>query len=79
MRPIVVGMHEAKTHFSRLVRDAAAGREVIVENGGRPVAKIVGYTPQSSPRKPGRLAGKIRIKRGFDQLPPGFEDAFGDE
>ena len=74
---IVVGMHQAKTNFSKLVRQAQAGDEIIVENFGRPVAKIVAYAPGTLERKPGALAGRITIKRGFDELPPGFEDTFG--
>jgi prevent-host-death family protein len=77
MKPIIVGMHEAKTHFSKLVRRAAAGQEVIVANAGRPVAKIVGYEPVATARTPGLLAGRILVKPGFDELPPGFEQDFG--
>jgi prevent-host-death family protein len=77
MRPIIVGMHEAKTHFSKLVRRAADGQEVIVANAGRPVARIVAYEPVAATRAPGLLAGRIVIKPGFDELPPGFEQAFG--
>jgi prevent-host-death family protein len=76
MRPIIVGMHEAKTHFSKLVRRAAAGQEVIVANAGRPVARIVGYEPVAAARTPGLLTGRIVIKPGFDELPPGFEHPF---
>ena len=77
LKPIIVGMHEAKTHFSKLVRLAAGGQEVIVTNAGRPVAKIVGYEPVAAARTPGLLAGRIVIKPGFDELPPGFEQVFG--
>jgi prevent-host-death family protein len=75
-KPIVVGIHEAKTHFSKLVRAVQQGEEIVVANGGKPVAKIVGYTPPAGNRKPGLLAGKIVIKPEFDELPPGFEEAF---
>jgi prevent-host-death family protein len=77
MKQTIVGMHEAKTHFSKLVRRAVAGEEVIVARAGHPVAKIVGYLPPSTPRTPGLLAGQIVIKPGFDELPPGFDEAFG--
>ncbi|MFT6179816.1 MAG: prevent-host-death family protein [Akkermansiaceae bacterium] len=33
-------MHEAKTHFSKLVRRANEGEEIIVTNRGEPVATI---------------------------------------
>lgn len=73
MKPIVVGMHEAKTNFSKLVKEANAGHEVIVKNGGTPVAKIVGYAPPAK-RKPGLLKGQIVIKPGFDDIPEEFEE-----
>jgi prevent-host-death family protein len=34
-------VHQAKTHFSRLLKEAEAGKEVIVLRGSKPVAKIV--------------------------------------
>jgi len=36
-----VGVHEAKTHLSRLLQRVAAGDEVIITRGGVPVAKLV--------------------------------------
>jgi len=35
-----VSMHEAKTHFSKLVKKANEGEEIIVTNRGEPVATI---------------------------------------
>ena len=32
MKRIVVGIHEAKTQFSKLVKQAEAGQEIVVEN-----------------------------------------------
>jgi prevent-host-death family protein len=77
MKPIIVGMHEAKTNFSKLVRLVVGGQEVIVANAGRPVARIVRYEPVAAARTPGLLAGRVVIKPGFEELPPGFEHAFG--
>ncbi len=34
-------VHQAKTHFSRLLKEAEAGQEVVVMRGKKPVAKIV--------------------------------------
>ncbi len=33
-------IHEAKTHFSKLVRRAEAGEEIVVRRGSAPVARI---------------------------------------
>ena len=59
---ITVGMHEAKTNFSKLVKQVEAGEEVIVSRGGQPVAKIVAYEVPKEPRKPGALKGQIKIR-----------------
>jgi len=34
-------VHQAKTHFSRLLKEAEVGQEVVVMRGSKPVAKIV--------------------------------------
>lgn len=74
-----VGMHEAKTNFSRLVDSARRGEDVIVERSGRPVAKIVPYDEP----KQGLLAlkgiwkGQVEIADDFDELPEDLQRAFG--
>jgi prevent-host-death family protein len=73
MKSLTVGIHEAKTTLSQLVKKAAAGQEIVISNNGEPVAKLVGLSGATAPRKPGRLAGQIEIKPEFDELPPGFE------
>lgn len=74
-----VGMHEAKTNFSRLVDSARRGEDVIVERSGCPVAKIVRYDEP----KQGLLAlkgiwkGQVVIPDNFDELPEDLQRAFG--
>jgi len=73
-----VNIHQAKTQFSRLVDLAAGGEEVIIAKSGKPVARLVPYTPKSAVRRPEGLRGKIRIKKNFDESLPkellaGFE------
>lgn len=36
-----VGVHEAKTHLSRLLDDVAAGEEVVITRRGEPAARLV--------------------------------------
>lgn len=76
MKRVVVGIHVAKTTLSKLIREAEAGTEVVVENHGKPVAKLIAYKPAPAPREPGMFAGQIKIKPGFDQIPVGFKEAF---
>lgn len=60
-----------------LARVAAGEEEVIISSAGKPLVKLVTYSPPSAPRKPGLLRGKVVIRPGFDDLPPGFEDFAG--
>lgn len=69
-----VSIHEAKTHFSRLVARAEAGEEIVVRRGTTPVAKLVAYQAPTTPRRPGSLRGRIQIADDFDETPPGFAD-----
>jgi prevent-host-death family protein len=59
-------IHQAKTRFSRLVKLAAAGEEIIIAKAGKPVARLVSYTQKGAVRRPGTMRGKIRIKKNFD-------------
>jgi prevent-host-death family protein len=73
-----VGMHEAKTNFSRLVESARRGEDVIVERSGRPVAKIVPYDePRGLMALKGIWKGKGHIPDDFDELPEDLQRAFG--
>jgi prevent-host-death family protein len=74
-----VGMHEAKTNFSRLVESARQGEDVIVERSGRPVAKIVAYDekPRGLMALEGVWKGKVQIADDFDELPEDLQRAFG--
>lgn len=62
-----VNIHEAKTHLSRLVKEAANGKEIVIAIAGKPAARLVPLeAAPTKRRKPGRLKGKIRIADDFD-------------
>jgi prevent-host-death family protein len=61
-----VNLHEAKTHLSRLVDRAARGEEIVIARSGRPVAKLVPFDREMTPRKPGSMRGLISIADDFD-------------
>jgi len=76
---LTVNVHAAKTHFSRLVDQAAAGEEIIIAKAGKPVAKLVPLTlPHDRPkRRLGILAGVAAIPPDFDApLPDHVIDTF---
>lgn len=62
---IEVGVHEAKTHLSRLLRLVAEGEEVLITRGGRPVARVV---PSTGPdrRVLGQDRGQVALAEDFD-------------
>jgi prevent-host-death family protein len=57
----IVNVHEAKTHFSRLIDAAHAGETIVVAKGGKPWARLVPLDPPSPCRVPGVLAGRLHL------------------
>ena len=74
----IVNLHAAKTHFSRLVDQAAAGEEIIIAKAGKPVARLMPLAPVERPkRKLGALKGMLVIPDDFDApLPDDILDLF---
>ena len=65
----VVTVHEAKTHLSRLIAEALAGKEVVIARRNQPVVKLVPVDPKPK-RVPGLLKGQISIgPEFFEDLP----------
>lgn len=73
---MIVNVHEAKTHFSRLLERVAAGEEIVIGRAGKPVARLVPYTTPATPRQPGQWAGQVRIAPDFDDTPAWVVDVF---
>jgi len=72
----IVNMHEAKTHFSKLVASVIHGNEIIIAMSGKPVAKLAPIAKKPK-RTIGVLKGKIKISKGFyDPLPDEIIEAF---
>jgi len=69
-----VNIHEAKTHFSRLVERASRGERITIARAGVPVAMLVAIEPETRPTRPiGIDRGKIVIHDDFDDPIPEFE------
>lgn len=69
----IVNVHEAKTHFSKLLEQAHQGQEIIVAKAGKPYARLVPLADHVAERRPGRLAGTVG-DAFFEPLP---EDELG--
>lgn len=73
---MIVNMHEAKTHLSRLIERVVAGEEIVIGRAGRPIARLVPYVEGRQRRSPGRWAGRITMAPDFDATPAWLADAF---
>ncbi|HUO84429.1 MAG TPA: type II toxin-antitoxin system prevent-host-death family antitoxin [Thermoanaerobaculia bacterium] len=65
-----INLYEAKAQLSRLVDRAAGGEEIIIAKAGKAMARLVPLAPKPHRRRPGRMKGRIRIRRGFDEPLP---------
>ena len=66
----VVNIHEAKTHLSKLVEEAAKGEPFIIAKAGKPTVKVV---PLDAPtgkkiKRMGFMKGVISVPDNFDRL-----------
>jgi prevent-host-death family protein len=73
-----VNIHEAKTHFSRLVERAEAGEEIVIARAGVPVARLVPLVEISRRRIAGVWRGAVSVPDDFDAPDPEIEALFGD-
>ena len=65
-----VNIHEAKTHLSRLVEEAAKGEPFVIAKAGKPLVKV---TPLDAPlagqvRRLGFMAGRLAVPDDFDRM-----------
>ena len=70
-------IHEAKTHFSKLIEKARLGEEVIVAKAGKPVVRLVPMDAPKKRRQPGSARGMFTMSDDFDDpLPEEMLKAF---
>jgi prevent-host-death family protein len=65
-----VNIHEAKTHLSRLVEEAAEGKSFIIAKAGKPLVKVSSLSEEEkkSVQKTGFMAGEILVPDDFDSM-----------
>lgn len=73
-----VDMHEARTHLSRLVEEAAQGEPFIIARAGKPLVKVVAVdAPEAgAAARTGFLAGRISLPPDFDRMGTEIEGLF---
>ena len=69
-----VNVHEAKTHFSKLLERVAAGEEIVIAKAGKPVARLSPFVEKPLKRPIGMDKGKIVIHDNFDDPLPEWEE-----
>ena len=70
----IVNVHQAKTQFSRLLKRAHEGEEIILAKAGKPYARLVPLE-EAQPRVPGLADGRVDEKF-FEPLPESELDAW---
>ncbi|RJQ18399.1 MAG: type II toxin-antitoxin system Phd/YefM family antitoxin [Nitrospiraceae bacterium] len=60
-----VNVHDAKTHFSRLISRVESGEEIVIAKAGKPIARLIPLSGKIKKRKPGTARGKIVISKSF--------------
>jgi len=70
---------EAKTHLSKLVRQAEEGEEIVLRRGSHPVVRLVAVTGNGATvkRTPGRMRGRLSVPDDFDEWPEDIARALG--
>ena len=67
-------IHDAKTHFSKLLERVSKGEDIVIAKAGKPVARILPFVAEDiSPRVPGIDKGKVTLMPDFDEPLPEFD------
>lgn len=75
-----VNIHEAKTHFSKLLKRIAQGEEIIIAKAGKPLARLIPFCERRSPRVGSKWKGLVHFREDFDEpLPPDIMVGFSGE
>lgn len=64
--PVQVNIHEAKTHFSKLLARVREGEEIIIAKAGKPIARLVPVVERQARRLPGSARGRVTIAPDFN-------------
>lgn len=65
-----INIHEAKTHLSRLVEQAARGESFMIAKAGKPLVKVTALdAPEAGQRQRlGFLSGYLAVPEDFDRM-----------
>ena len=65
-----LNIHEAKTHLSRLVEQAANGEPFVIAKAGKPMVKVVALDAPDTKhmQRLGFMSGQIQVPDDFDTM-----------
>ena len=65
-----VNMHQAKTHLSRLVREAVNGEPFVIARAGKPLVRVTALDTKIPSKKSrlGFLDGQFEVPEDFDTM-----------
>jgi prevent-host-death family protein len=65
-----VNIHEAKTHLSRLVEQAANGEPFVIAKAGKPLVKVTSLAAPvaGQVQRLGFMSGRISVPEDFDRM-----------
>ncbi|MGH1393451.1 MAG: type II toxin-antitoxin system Phd/YefM family antitoxin [Trichormus sp.] len=72
----LANLEEAENNLPQLIEYALQGEEVIISQAGKPLVKLVRYSPVVTPRTPGFWEGKVKMSDDFDVTPNEIINAF---
>ena len=70
-----VPIHAAKTNLSRLIKDAVAGKDVVIARDQTPVVRLTPVAAPKQARRFGSMAGRARVTDAFFEPLPVDEQA----
>ena len=68
-----INIHEAKTHLSRLVEEAARGEGFIIAKAGKPMVRVMPLEPANVD-----VSKRIGFAKGLFTLPDNFDEVFSE-
>lgn len=76
-----VNVHDAKTHFSKLIAEVESGEEIVIARAGKPILKLVKIDPERPLIVPGFAKGLIPLwdEDEWETLDKEFNSLFRDK
>lgn len=74
-----VNIHEAKTHLSRLVEEAANGKPFVIAKAGKPKVKVVAIDEDipTIKRRLGFMKGMYTLPENFEEIDQELDKEIG--